>query len=106
MRFIRRIAIVMLSFLGLILAAVGILFAFAPHPPSTPKVVKDIAQLEAYLEKLVASGNPPSLSIAVVKHGEIVYNRAFGMADTPQQRAATPDTIYHWWSMTKIPTAI
>ena len=61
MRFIRRFGKVALWLFGLILAAVGVLFAIAPHPPATPKQVKDIAQMEAYLEKLVASGSPPGL---------------------------------------------
>jgi CubicO group peptidase (beta-lactamase class C family) len=106
MRFLRVVARVALGLFGLILAAGGLLFAFAPHPPATPKVVKDIAEMETYLEKLVASGSPPGLSIAVVQKGRVVYNRAFGMADRPQQKPATLNTVYHWWSMTKIVTAI
>jgi D-alanyl-D-alanine carboxypeptidase len=106
MRFIRRFTKVTLGLFGLIITAMGVLFAYAPHPPATPKQVKDIAQMETHLEELVASGNPPGLSIAVVKDGQIVYNRAFGMADAPQGNRATVDTVYHWWSMTKIPTAI
>jgi D-alanyl-D-alanine carboxypeptidase len=82
------------------------LYTFAPHPPATPKSVKTQAELEAYLNQLVASGSPPGLSVAIVKDGKLVYNRAFGMADGPRGVAATPETVYHWWSMTKIPTAI
>jgi len=82
------------------------LYAFAPHPPATPKLVKDQAELEAYLNRLVETGSPPGLSAVVVKDGQMVYNRAFGYADGPNQIIATPETVYHWWSMTKIPTAI
>jgi CubicO group peptidase (beta-lactamase class C family) len=42
----------------------------------------------------------------VVKEGAVVYNKAFGMADGPNGIAATPDSTYHWFSVTKIPTAI
>lgn len=84
----------------------GVLYAAAPHPPKTPTDPTPIAELETFLTQLVASGNPPGLSIVVVKDGEIVYNRAFGLADGPKQSAATPETVYHWWSMTKIVTAI
>jgi len=84
----------------------GVLYAYAPHPPKTPATVTNITELEAYLTQLVASGNPPGLSLVVVKDGKLVYNRAFGLADGPQQIAATPETVYHWWSMTKIVTAI
>ena len=42
----------------------------------------------------------------VVKDGDVVYEAAFGMANGQKQIPAAPDTIYHWWSMTKVPTAI
>lgn len=65
-----------------------------------------ISMLEAQLQKLVSRGNPPSISLSVVKKGELVYNRAFGLADGPNQIRANADTVYHWWSLTKVPTAI
>lgn len=102
----RRLAKMVLVAVGLVGAALGVLFLFAPHPPATPKQVKSLAELETHLEKLVAAGNPPGLSVAVVKDGALVYTRAFGLADGPRAKSATVDTVYHWWSMTKIPTAI
>ncbi|NJC98868.1 MAG: beta-lactamase family protein [Anaerolineae bacterium] len=82
------------------------LYAFAPHAPGTPKQVGDVAALESYLNRLVESGNPPGLSLVVVKDENIIYNNAFGYADGPGGVKAKTDTVYHWWSMTKIPTAI
>jgi len=82
------------------------LYAFAPHPPATPKEVNNVAEMESYLNQLVESGNPPGLSIVVVKDGRIVYDRAFGYADSPRGEKSTPETVYHWWSMTKISTAM
>ena len=84
----------------------GILYAARPHPPKTPAQVTAVADLERFLMQLVAAGEPPALSLVVVKDDKIVYNRAFGLADGPKQLAATPETTYHWWSMTKIVTAI
>ena len=96
-------------FLGLgiflVIVVVG-LYAFAPHPPRAPKQVNNVAELESYLERLVSSGNPPGLSLVVVKDGNIVYNNAFGYADGPNGVKTNTDTVYHWWSMTKIPTAV
>ena len=74
--------------------------------PKPPQSVNSLAELEAYLNKLVAFGTPPSLSLAVTKDGAIVYNKAFGLADGPNGVAATPETVYHWWSLSKIVTAI
>ena len=82
------------------------IYLAAPHPPRTPRRVGSVAELEAYLRRLVATGGPPGLSVAVVKDGAVVYDRAFGMADGPRSIGGGPDTVYHWWSMTKIATAI
>ena len=92
-------------FVVLVLLSVG-LYAFAPHAPATPRQVLNKTELESYLNRLVASGNPPGLSVVVVRDGDVVYKNAFGLADGPHKVKATPETVYHWWSMTKIPTAI
>ena len=102
----KRFRKIILVFITTLLILGAGLYAFAPHPPATPKHVRDTTELESYLNRLVDSGNPPGVSVVVVKDGQIVYNRAFGYADGPRQEEATPDTVYHWWSMTKIPTAI
>ena len=78
----------------------------APRPPRTPRRVRDVAELKGFLGRLVASENPPGLSVVVVKDGAVAYERAVGLADGPRGAAATPATVYHWWSMTKIPTAM
>src|SRR5689334_14582655 len=97
----------MLTYILLTVFILGFaLYAFAPHVPTPPKQVENSTELEAYFNRLVESGNPPSLSVAVVKDGKVVYQKAFGYADAPRGIKATPDTVYHWWSMTKIPTAI
>src|SRR5689334_13732493 len=96
----------LLSTLVILLVISAGLYAFAPHAPAVPKQVRSKAELEAYLDRLVASGNPPGLSVIVVRKDQIVYSNAFGYADGPQKIKATPETVYHWWSMTKIPTAV
>jgi CubicO group peptidase (beta-lactamase class C family) len=78
----------------------------APRPPSVPDAMSSPAELDQFLEALVGSGNPPSISMVVIKDGEMVYKKAFGLADGPNGIPATPDTVYHWFSATKIVTAI
>ena len=95
-----------LTSLIMLLVASAALYAYAPHTPSTPNQVNTVSELESYLNWLTDSGNPPGLSVVVVKNEQILYNNAFGYADKPRNIKATPDTVYHWWSMTKIPTAI
>ena len=90
---------ILLGSLGLILV---VIFAFKPRPSQ----IETTADFEAYLDKMVQGNSPPGVSVAVVKNGEIVYQYATGLADGPNKIAATTDTVYHWWSMTKIVTAI
>jgi len=96
----------LLGFATFLLIVIVGLYAFAPHVPETPKQLNDLGELEAFLSRLVDSGNPPGLSLVVVKDGDILYNKAFGFADGPNGVKADTDTVYHWWSMTKIPTAV
>lgn len=62
--------------------------------------VKDI------IERAVQAGAAPGVSAAVVKHGRAVYLGGAGWADGPRRLPATQDTVYHWWSMTKVVTAV
>jgi len=78
----------------------------APRPPSVPDSMATEAELDQFLEDLVSSGSPPGVSLVVVKDGETVYNKGFGLADGPNGIPVTPDTVYHWYSVTKIVTAI
>jgi D-alanyl-D-alanine carboxypeptidase len=89
----------------LLVLVIGGYFLFKPKPPQAPETVDSLAEAEAYLEELVEFGTPPGISIVVVKDGDIVYSKGFGLADGPNNIPATPDTVYRWWSVTKIFTA-
>jgi CubicO group peptidase (beta-lactamase class C family) len=59
------------------------------------------------LKSVIAkAGGPPGLSLVVVTNDKVVFSEGYGLADRPRNIPATPDTVYHWWSMTKVPTAI
>ena len=47
----------------------------------------------------------PSISVAVAKNGEIIWEEAFGFADVEKQIEATPHTMYHLGSLGKVYTA-
>ena len=96
--------IFLLFYILLFLTVIGqSVWAKIPQPPDS---VKNITELDTYLEKLVNSGTPQGLSLVIVKNDSIVYSKGFGWADRPHKIPATPQTVYHWWSITKIPTAI
>lgn len=89
----------------LIISGVLLLSIIATQPRLSASP-KSLIEIESYIKKLNARKNPPGLSVAVVKDGQIAYSQAFGLADGPAQIPATTDTVYHWWSMTKVPTAL
>jgi len=89
-----------------ILAVIVVAIVARPKILQPPDSVQNVDELDAYLEKLVNSGSPPGLSMLIVKNDSIVYNKGFGWADGPRKIKATPQSVYHWWSITKIPTAM
>lgn len=78
-------------------------------PPPFQDVSKftadDISRIDAYLQQQITEANYPSLSVAIVRHGQIAYLRSFGFADKKSRTVATPDTSYHVASVTKVFTA-
>jgi D-alanyl-D-alanine carboxypeptidase len=77
------------------------------YPSTKEKVTeeKSIVNVEAKIRSLVSKNAPPSLSVVVVKKNQVVYSKAFGYADFPNKKEATPQTTYQWWSLTKLFTA-
>lgn len=92
--------------IGVFIVSGVVLYFMALHAPETPESVASIGELESFLEELVQSNKPPGVSISVIKDGAVVYAKAFGLADPLTGIPAGVDTVYAWWSMTKIPTAL
>ena len=90
-----------------VLIGVGYL-TLVSKPLKPPQAVSNLAELEAYLDDLTGHNpdSPPGLSLVVVKDGEIVYQKGFGLADGPRNIPATADTVYNQWSMVKPITAV
>jgi D-alanyl-D-alanine carboxypeptidase len=82
------------------------LFNSCSSIPKPPDNINNISEFEDYINKVVQSGTPPGMSLAVVKNDSIIYSKGFGWADEPREIHASPNTAYHWWSCTKIATAI
>ena len=96
----------MIPLLLLVLFLVIAILVLSPKTPKAPEQVQRVEELEAYFNQLTDHGNPSGLNFTVVKNGEIVYNKAFGLADGPNEVPTRLDTVYHWWSITKIFTAV
>jgi D-alanyl-D-alanine carboxypeptidase len=98
--------------IGIIIVLLVVVFGVGyltliPKPLKPPETVSSLAELESYLENLTGHNpdSPPGLSLVVVKDGEIVYQKGFGMADGPKNIPATADTVYNTFSMVKSMTA-
>jgi CubicO group peptidase (beta-lactamase class C family) len=99
---LKKLALAAIAFL----AGIGGLLALAaPHPPMPPDAFGNLAAMDAYFEALTSAGDPPGLSIAVVRDGRIILARSYGTADATIGTPVTNETVFHWWSMTKMATA-
>ena len=103
-----KIALVCILVIGFCLVFILIIGGCAIMPPKLPPTshVNSVDGLEAYLNRVVETGDPPGLSLVVVKETQIIYSQGFGMADGPRNQVVTKETIYQWWSLTKIFTAV
>lgn len=65
----------------------------------------DISRIDAWLQEQVGVAQYPSLSVAIVREGKIVYQNAFGFENIKASKKATLQTQYHVASVTKAFTA-
>lgn len=59
------------------------------------------AQFENFIFEKIAETKLPGLSAALVKDGEVIWSRGFGLRDVESGQAATPHTLYSVGSVTK-----
>jgi D-alanyl-D-alanine-carboxypeptidase/D-alanyl-D-alanine-endopeptidase len=64
-----------------------------------------LKNLDSILEFQQKSNGYPSLSVAVIHDGDIIYKHAFGYSDLENQIPATTNTIYPIASITQIFTS-
>ncbi len=65
----------------------------------------DVDAVEAFVAGQLREGDYPSLSVGVVRDQELVFARAYGLADRENGREATADSLYRIGSITKVFTA-
>ncbi len=66
---------------------------------------KTLADLDVYVAKGVAEWRIPALAVAVVKDGEVVFAKGYGVLDLSRPDAANADTLFAIGSTTKAMTA-
>lgn len=65
----------------------------------------DFAPVQALIEQKVANDRIPSISVAVARDGNIVWEKGFGWANWERHVAATEQSVYSLASVTKLMTA-
>ena len=61
--------------------------------------------IDSYIETQMRALHIPGVSLAVVRHGQIIKAKGYGLADIEANSVATPKTVYEIGSMTKQFTA-
>jgi CubicO group peptidase (beta-lactamase class C family) len=83
----------------LLWSSVGAVLAQAPTSATVPNPTFD--EVRATILEAIAAGEIPSMSVAVAKGGEIIWEEAFGWADRERMIQATPHTMYSMASISK-----
>ena len=112
----KRTLIIRLTVLAVISALIIFLIVLpACKPPVRSSNIQSFEEFEVYMDKIVAGDIafrnktaeiPAGLSIVIVHNNQVVYANGFGLADGPKDIQATSETVYMWWSMTKMVTAM
>ena len=98
----RGIGLVLLLFLAVFQPS----FPAEPAPSGSARAGSGpLAEVRNKILRLVEEKTIPSLSLAVVKDGEIIWEEAFGWADIEREIPASPSTLYPIASTTKPITA-
>jgi CubicO group peptidase (beta-lactamase class C family) len=79
--------------------------AVSDTTPATGNDAALSARVDAQAQEWLATTGAPSVSVAVVQNGALVYAHAYGNAEMTPSRAATPDTRYAIDSVSKELTA-
>jgi CubicO group peptidase (beta-lactamase class C family) len=103
-----RITAASLAALSVILSVPANALAHAEAPTATAADARPDARFDdvrRVILQTMEEAKVPSIAVAVVKDGQIIWEDAFGWADTERRIPATADTPYSLASMTKPITA-
>lgn len=90
----------------------GVLGAALGHPLASnaaPNIIRNSAKrwarIDAYLEKARLDWNAPGLAVAIVRGGETIYSKGFGVSNVDTRRPVNADTLFNIGSTSKAFTA-
>ena len=65
-----------------------------------------LARIDGWMDRLVADGKLPGVSVFVSRRGQLAYSRCTGLADIARHTPMAPDTLVRIYSMTKPLTSV
>ncbi len=102
---ISRLAAVSLAALAVAISTPAVSFAQAGAPAEASRFEAQFEAVRAVIQETMQEANVPSIAIAIVHDGRIIWEDAFGHADRERKIPATARTPYSLASMTKPITA-
>ncbi|MGJ5820411.1 serine hydrolase domain-containing protein [Paludibaculum fermentans] len=81
-----------------------LLLAFLRALPALAQT-PDFSILDGLAQRAMQDSGTPGAAIAVIHHGQVVYEKAFGVSDVETQARVTPQTLFRIGSTTKMFTA-
>ncbi|MEX2016726.1 MAG: serine hydrolase domain-containing protein [Candidatus Hydrogenedentales bacterium] len=82
-----------------------LLTAVAPLSIAADLSAAAIAAIDEAVAAAREEAHIPGLSVAVVRDGELIWAKGYGLADVENEVAASEDTVYAWASVSKLVTA-
>jgi len=79
--------------------------SIAPPKLELPGKLDAVSDIYPYLEKATNKGSPPSITLAIIHNNGDHSIKSFGYTDVSRSARATEDTVYQWWSLTKLFTS-
>ena len=98
---------ILFSGLVFLVAASGVFAKEMPNVSPKPAGLSEekIAAVDAKIQALIEKKKIAGCVVAISRHGQLGYHKAFGMADTSKKKEMQKDTIFRIFSMTKAITS-
>ncbi len=92
----------------LIFAIGGLALRYPLMPPKLdlPDRAATYEQIGAQLQQAVDRQSPPGLAVSVIDQNGVRYAAEFGVADLANGREITRQSVFQWWSLTKLFTMV
>ncbi|CAL2086628.1 serine hydrolase [Tenacibaculum sp. 190524A02b] len=74
------------------------------HKNETPKMFHK--EIDTYINSIIKADKIPGIAVAVIKKGQIIHKKNYGLANIPHNVPVTDSTLFRAYSTTKLITAV